>query len=129
MRIRIWIRKEPILVLVTTDGLGNYSFAGLMPGAYVVFETQPLLYSSISDHDTSITSTDLDGDDQGLGPNNLILIVVSPGEMDMDNNFENGRPGSISGVVEDDLGNPLSNIKIWLYVDVDGDGNPDGAPN
>ena len=63
-----------------------------------------------------------------LGPNNAIPIIILPGESDHDNNFMDGRPGNISGSVKDDLDNPISNVKIWLYIDVNSDGIPDGPP-
>jgi hypothetical protein len=43
---------------------------------------------------------------------------MMPGEVDADNNFTDGRPGSICGNVSDDTGLPISNVEIRLYIDV-----------
>ncbi|MDX1408970.1 MAG: carboxypeptidase-like regulatory domain-containing protein, partial [Saprospiraceae bacterium] len=122
------IPDGPALTSTTTNAVGYYIFGGVEPGGYLLVETQPFLHNSVSDVDTSITATDLDGDDSADGPDNDIPVIVSAGEADEDNNFVNGRPGSICGSVIEDTGAPISTVTITLYYDDDGDGNPDGAP-
>ena len=48
----------------------------------------------------------------------IFLSGVLPAEADEDNNFVDGRPGAICGSVYDDTGQPLSNVEIRLYLDV-----------
>ena len=97
-------------------------------GNYVIVETQIPFYSNISDRDTSISVNDPDGDDIADGPDNDIPVRLLPGEIDADNIFVNGRPGSICGQVRTDDGNPIANVLIYLHLDTNGDGNADGAP-
>ena len=80
-----------------TNISGQYQFTSIEPGDYVIVETQPLYHNNISDIDTSIHALDLDGDDSVDGPDNDIPVVLTAGEADADNNFENGRPGTICG--------------------------------
>jgi hypothetical protein len=101
-----------------TNGSGDYFFTGVEPGYYVVVETQPLNYNSISDYDQSTTSPDTDGNDSAQGPDNDIPVRLLPGEADADNNFMDGRPGSICGSVKEDTNLPISNVTIRLYSDI-----------
>ena len=116
---------DVFLTSTSTSGSGYYQFTGIEPGPYVLEEFQTIPYSSVSDRDTSINATDLDGDDSADGPDNDIPVLLSAGEEDEDNNFENGRPGTICGSVRDDLGAPISNVVIELYYDNDMDGEAD----
>ena len=111
------------MTTVTTDVNGEFSFSGLPPGGYLIVEVQPALYSSLADYDQS---PDPDGDDQASGPNNMIPVVLTPGELDTDNDFMEGRPGEITGYVKDDLDASMADIWIRLYPDADGDGVLDG---
>ncbi len=101
-----------------TNSSGDYLFTGVEPAYYVVIEITPLYYSSISDYDHSILSSDLDGDDSGQGPDNNIPVQLLPAESDTDNDFKDGRPGMICGTVSDDTGLPISSVEIRLYLDV-----------
>ena len=107
---------------ILTNVAGLYSFGGVIPGHYVVVEVNPLYYRSQADYDTSTPPTDTDGNDSAQGPDNDIPVFIMPAEADNDNDFVDGRPGGICGHVIDDMGNPMSNMEVQLYDDVDGDG-------
>ena len=111
-----------------TNGSGEFSFIGLEPKDYVLVESHPFFYTSIFDRDTSINAFDLDGDDSLDGPDDEIPVRLSPGEIDADNHFKEGRYGNICGTVYDDLFNPISNVVIYLYVDVNANGIADDGP-
>ena len=115
------VADGPILSSTSTNGAGIYTFTDVEPGNYIVVQISPLYYSSIMDHDESINANDADGDDSGEGPDNNIPVVMLPGETDADNNFEEGRPGVICGYVTDTLDQPMSNVIIQLYHDLDND--------
>src|SRR5690606_18118420 len=120
----------PILVgSVVTNASGNYAFMNAEPGRYVLKQIQPNGFADYTDYDRSINPNDLDGDDSALGPNNLIPVILEPGETDADNDFEESAlPGLICGTVKDDVGNPIANIVLQLFTDPNGDGNPgDGS--
>ncbi len=110
---------------VLTNASGYYQFTTLVPGHYVVVESQPLYYSSISDYDESTSPPDTDGDDSASGPDNKIPVNLMPAETDADNDFVDGRPGTICGSVHDDLNHPMSGMVIQLYDDVNTNGNVD----
>src|SRR5688500_1643645 len=114
---------------VYTNALGFYMMSGILPGNYVVVEVQPLYFSSISDYDTTTVTPDLDGNDSASGPDNDIPVTITPGESDTDNNFKDGRPGIICGSVVNDLGAPLSNVRVELYEDENGNGQMDPEDN
>ncbi len=107
-----------------TDASGNYSFLGVSNGNYIVVETQPAGYSSVSDAST-ITS-----DQANTNANdNKIPVNVFGGEADGGNNFIEELNGSITGslfrdIEKDDIvdkSEPVSGITISL---LDGSGNP-----
>ncbi|MEO6132807.1 MAG: SdrD B-like domain-containing protein, partial [Saprospiraceae bacterium] len=106
------------IATTNTNASGYYAFTGVEPGYYVVVETQPLYYSSISDYDITTGAFDLDGDDSAQGPDDNIPVRLLPGETDADNDFVDGRPGTICGNVKDDTGLPISSVLIKLYKDV-----------
>jgi len=112
---------------VYTNSSGYYQFTGVVPGHYVIVESQPLYYSSISDFDQSTIAPDTDGDDSGVGPDNDIPVNLTPAESDADNNFVDGRPGTICGYVHDDLNSPMSNMEVQLYRDLNGNGSIDAG--
>ncbi|HJW31530.1 MAG TPA: hypothetical protein VJ508_20010, partial [Saprospiraceae bacterium] len=112
---------------VWTDTNGFYQFTGVVPGRYVVVEKNPLYYGDISDYDHSTSAPDTDGDDSSQGPDNDIPVLITPAETDSDNDFVDGRPGTICGSVRNDLGAPLSNVVVQLYLDLNGNGNMDSG--
>jgi hypothetical protein len=63
---------------------------------------QPTNYSSISDYDHTTTPPDTDGNDSAQGPDDNIPVHMVPAELDADNDFVDGRPGSICGNVSDE---------------------------
>ena len=66
----------------TTNSRGNYSFIKLIPGNYVVNETQPAGLLNVSENEGG---SDNDKPDNGII--NSIAGVVSPNENDVDNDF------------------------------------------
>ncbi|MEO5907257.1 MAG: SdrD B-like domain-containing protein, partial [Saprospiraceae bacterium] len=121
------VQNGTAISTTTTNTSGFYQFTGLEPAFYVVVETNPISYSNVSDYDYTVSSTDLDGDDSAQGPDNNIPVRVAPGEADNENNFIDGRPGSICGTVHDLAGQPLSNVQIKLYLDVNNNDSLDAA--
>ncbi len=77
--------------VAVTDGLGNYQFTGLLPGNYTITETDPTGYTSTGD---------ADGPANG---DNTIAVTLTSGQNLTDQNFGDEQPGSITGVVFDDL--------------------------
>jgi protocatechuate 3,4-dioxygenase beta subunit len=110
-----------------TDASGNYIFGGATPGYYVVVETNPFYYGNISDYDHTTAPPDTDGDDSAQGPDDNIPVTLLPAEADADNNFIDGRPGTICGSVHDDTGLPISGVQIRLYLDVNNNDSLDAA--
>jgi hypothetical protein len=117
----------PVLGSTTTNSTGFYLFTGLEPGHYVVVEINPPLYSDVSDYDNTTTPPDIDGDDTAQGPDGNIPVNLVPGESDADNDFVDGRPGSICGNVSDDTGLSISSVEIQLYIDVNNNDSLDAA--
>lgn len=63
---------------------GAYCFNQVYPCAYIIQEIQPLAHGSLSDYDAT---ADPDGDDSIDGPDNEIPVLLSPCEVDLQNNF------------------------------------------
>ncbi len=105
----------------TTDGSGNYSFLNLPAGNYVVVESQPAGYSTVTDIDTS---SDTGGDlTNSSTTDNQIPVGLGTGEIDANNNFvERSVKGSISGNVSadsdfNDVGDVnLPSVTLNLYI-------------
>jgi len=111
------------LATQVTDAAGAFSFPGFELGGYILVETQPGNYISVSDVDGT---PDPDGDD-GPTPNEKIQVVLEPGEVDADNDFvEDPFPGAICGYVLDVAGSPIANVTVQLFADANEDGEPDG---
>ncbi len=84
--------------VTTTDASGNYSFGDLLPGTYVVTETQPAAYAS--------AGANLPGTAGGtaVNPNRFESIVLAAGQDGANYNF--GEIGSsLAGKVCEDLNN------------------------
>ncbi len=114
---------------VTIAG-GTYSFTNLPPGAYVVEETQPSGYLTVTDVDATTPGDDASN---ASTTDNAIPVAVTANETDTGNNFIEEQPGTISGTVFRDTDNngsgdaPLAGVTLTL---LDGSGNPiDGDPN
>ena len=53
--------SDTLMVIVFTDGdTGDYCFEDITPGEYIVVETQPINFYSISDYDHTTTAPDTD---------------------------------------------------------------------
>ena len=103
--------NTPIKV-VTTDADGNYLFTGIEPGDYVVEETDPDGYTSLSDGDNSF---DVGEDAPNEDPNdNRIPVSVGTDsgtlttENDQDNDFVDTTPLASLG------------DRVWLDANADG---------
>jgi hypothetical protein len=107
---------------VTTSSGGAWSMAILTPGNYVIVMTLPSGWVTVSGIDST--------DDSDTVPNTvttdlIIPVTVAPSEIDANNNFIL-RPatGTITGNVQDDLGNPIVAATINIYEDDDLNGVP-----
>jgi len=112
-----------IIATDTTDASGNYLFDELNAGDYTVQEVDPTGFSSVRDEDTS---EDGDGALNIDTNDNLIPVVLMPGEDDEDNDFVDVVTSEITGTVLEDtdgdgLGDtPIEGVIITL---TDEDGN------
>jgi len=124
------VKAGGILASAVTNAFGFYQITGVEHGSYIVEEVQNIVYGSISDYDTTAEdfyNAEFIDDDSALGPNNQIRVLMSVGETDADNNFQNSRPGQICGQVRDERDYPIGGVTIKLYADTNGDGNADGS--
>jgi hypothetical protein len=80
-----------------TDSSGDYSFTGLAPGSYVVVETDPTGYYSISDGDSTTPGDDTPGNVSGI--DNRIPVTVAAAESDTGNDFLDRGLGTIGNSV------------------------------
>ena len=114
-----------VIETTTTDSNGDYSFSDLMPGDYVVVETQPANLDSISDQDESPDGDPFDGD---TTVDDQIAVTLEAGETDAGNNFVEENQGSISGsVLEDTNGDgagdtPQVGVTVTVHEDTNGNG-------
>lgn len=113
--------------VVTTAANGSYTFSGLAAGNYVVVQSQPSGFTTVTDGDTTNS-----GDD---APNvsttdNRIPVTITLGESDTGNDFVEERPGSLSGTVYADTNNDnvgdvgIGGVTLTLFSDPNGDGDP-----
>ena len=116
-----------ILATRLTDASGNYLFAGVEPDDYVVTQINLPLHADVSDYDHTTSAADPDGNDTAQGPDGNIPVHVAPGEADDDNDFIDGRPGTICGTVSNDMNQPLSNVEILLFHDINNNDSIDGG--
>jgi LPXTG-site transpeptidase (sortase) family protein len=112
----------------TTDGTtGLYSFTGVAPGKYVVVETDPSGYTSV---------TDINGD-TGHPDYNRIPVDVTNANVTGRNFLDKQNTYTISGTVYDDNtgtvsgdfdtgDNPIGSVTVELFAD-DGTGAPKGT--
>ena len=105
------------LATQVTDADGKYDFVDLVPGDYVVEQTQPADYIDVSDRDES---PDGDVGDSDTTVDNSIAVTTTPGEADMDNDFIEEGLTSIWGDVTEDVDGdgtgdlPISGVTITL---------------
>jgi uncharacterized repeat protein (TIGR01451 family) len=109
---------------VLTNPSGLYTFANLVPGRYVVVQTQPVGYLTVTDSDTTIDSVGSPADAVNSSTtDNQIPVNVMGGETDNGNSFIEELPGGISGTVR--LGSsPLAGVDLSLFSDPNSDGDP-----
>ena len=117
------------LVITTANKMtGAYQFTGLLPGDYVVVQTQPSGFMSIADNDASADGDPFDADTR---IDERVAVTIMPGEIeDQNNNFVEQRLGTISGWVaadtnDNDSGDlPLAGVQLDL---LDSNGNTIGT--
>ncbi len=97
------------LASTTTNASGVYSFGGLMPGNYVVVETNLSGYTDVSDRDTA---PDGDALDANVVVDNRVPVALTVGELDAGNDFVDERKASIGD---------------FVWADLDGDGIQDAG--
>jgi protocatechuate 3,4-dioxygenase beta subunit len=122
---------------VTTDAAGAYSFIHVPHGAYVIVETQPSGYLSLTDGDTTEDTSGSPADVTNSSlTDSLIPVNLKPGETDDGNRFVEELPKSISGTVYEDVnGNsqfgvgdmPLGGVTVQLYADMNNNGSWDAG--
>ena len=107
---------------VLTSPTGTYSFTGLVPGNYVVVQTQPNGYLTVTDGDTTDASDDLANPST---TDNSIPVTVVAGETDSGNDFIEELPAAIGNLVWNDANNnglrdpgegPLSGVLVELLT-------------
>ncbi|KAI2514173.1 protein of unknown function DUF11 [Fragilaria crotonensis] len=107
-----------VIATTTTNDLGEYLFTNIPPGDYNVVEpVLPLYPVDVSDYDTT---PDGDVPDADTKVDNIIGVTVKPQEVDTGNNFVDSDKGSITGVITDEVGEPLKNVTLTLT-------KPDGS--
>ncbi|MEP6794469.1 MAG: SpaA isopeptide-forming pilin-related protein [Saprospiraceae bacterium] len=115
---------------VNSVSTGVFSMTSIIPGQYVIVQTQPIGYISMSDIDIT---NDMDSVVNINLNDNIIPATIEPQENDADNIFtEKKVDGIVSGYVFTDLDNDLivdngeglEGVTITLYNDVDHNGIP-----
>ncbi len=101
---------------MTTLANGTYAFTGLAPGTYTVTETQPTAFG-----DGAESVGTIDGTPTGDASVNDVIsaIVLGSGDDSIDNDFAEVIlvPGTISGTVVDQNGEPIAGVAIALSGD------------
>jgi len=97
----------------TSNPDGTYEFPVVPAGIYTIVEEQPADYTSVSDEDSSPEDPSI-GDNDGI-TNDEIPVKVEAGEADAGNDFvEEPIPGSVTGTVTDNFGNPIEGVVLTL---------------
>ena len=96
-------QPDGVAIASTTTGTdGSYSFSGVAPGDYVVVETQPAGFDTVTDVDSTLPGDDVAN---GSAVDNAIPVSIASGETDDGNNFVEEQPGVIAGAVTEDTNN------------------------
>ncbi|MEZ5536233.1 MAG: SdrD B-like domain-containing protein [Thiolinea sp.] len=113
-----------VVQTVVTDAQGGFSFDPVMPGNYVVAETDPANYNSTADGQQSGSSVN----------DNRIPLTLASGDDQDDLYFLDVKPqGGISGQVQhdtdadgdlNDADSGVAGVTVELWSDPDGDGDP-----
>ncbi len=114
--------SDTVLGTATTLPDGSYRFEGLVPGDYVVVETDP-------------TGASSDDDVQGAPTDNTVAATITNADS-TGNDFldDNVIPASIAGAVYNDTADdnalngagetPIPGVTVTLFTDPDGNGDP-----
>ena len=121
-------------LITTTDG--TYAFTGLAPGSYIVRETQPAGYITVTDLDSTPDTGGSPADPANTPTDNQLTVILMAGETDNGNDFIEELPSSLGNLVWFDANN--NGIKDASEPGIDGvsvtlcdaSGTPiDGDPN
>jgi len=108
---------EPVVASTLTATNGTYSFAAIIPGAYVIRDTD--LFGWLSTGDSS------GADDDQIG------LLLAPGEISSENDFLNffagNNPGNDPPIAVNDVANTPEDTQVSIPVLVN-DSDPDGDP-
>jgi protocatechuate 3,4-dioxygenase beta subunit len=119
---------------VLTTTAGNYAFSGLAPGSYVIKQTQPSGYVTVTDLDsmTDLVGSPADASNSSFSDNKIPLTLMG-GETDTGNDFIEEQPAAITGNIYADTNNdndgdvPINVVTLTLCIDLNGDGDSDDA--
>ncbi len=109
-----------LIASTQTDGAGQFNFTGLLPGAYVVVETDPAGYDSLTDS-------------KGNNDNRIPVVLVADVKPEPLTFVDTHPVGDLTGYVFNDsdgdgnLADPDSGIPgvtVALWTDPNGDGDP-----
>ncbi|NJL52271.1 MAG: hypothetical protein HC930_08705 [Hydrococcus sp. SU_1_0] len=121
VEVKLYDNQGKLVGTTQTDTHGSYEFADLGDGSYLVQETQPNGYRSVTDQD-------------GDNPNEIFVTLA--GKDSLGNNFLEEVPHKIAGMIYDDTNAPGSNaldptdapiadVKVELFA-ADASGNAVG---
>ena len=128
---------QPIQI-VPTNEQGQYLFENVVPGNYIVAETDPTDYVSLGElvGQGSIEGDYLDGSTGADVNNNELPLILVSGLDSIENNFFDARPVNVTGSVKDDEDydgdftddDPaLAGVSVSLYADPQGNGDLSGS--
>lgn len=92
-------------ITITTNPDGSWSFGNLLPGDYIVAETQPASHGD---------DAEVPGSNGATSPSNDVIEVTLGSDEISTNNLFFETTGSLSGVVETVSGNPIAGVAISL---------------
>ena len=120
-------------VTTTTDANGNYLFANLAPGSYIVEFVKPANFTS-SPQGTGTDPTKDSDANTTTGRSNAVTLNSGDAKTDVDAGFY--QPLNLGNQVWLDANNnglkdageaPIAGATVKLYADANNDGQPDGA--
>ena len=110
----------------TTDANGEYEFTGLANGDYIVLETQPIGYESVTDadgtDDNQIAATIADAD----SVNNDFLEEVPPVLYNLSGTVLEDTQAPNADEIDNPGDTPIAGVTVELF-NADADGNPEGS--